>query len=156
MPKQVITFHYQLKGSRGEIIETSKGESPVSFLEGSQQIIPGLEEAILPLKKGDAAEVTVPYQDAYGAYDQSLVAEVPLDQFPSKAINPGDVFEIQKEGMTRLVTVVSITDNIVTIDANHPLAGKNLSFWVEIVERRDATKGELDHGHSHGEGGHSH
>ena len=147
--KQVITFHYELKGSEGEILDSSKGETPLSFLEGSQQIIPGLEEVLLILKKGESKNVSIPYRDAYGAYDQTLVAKIPQDQCPSQPLNVGDVFEVEKKGMRRMVTVVEVADDTIIVDANHPLAGKDLNFWVEIINRRDATAEEIDHGHVH-------
>ncbi len=156
MSKQVITFHYELKGEKGEIVDSSKGAEPLSFLEGSHQIIPGLEDVLLLLKKDEAKNVKVPYQDAYGAYDQTLVAQVPRTQFPTEEIKAGDMFQIQKEGMMRTVTVVNVSESMVTIDANHPMAGKDLDFWVQIVERRDATEEELSHGHVHGPHGHAH
>ena len=156
MTKQVTTFHYELKDESGKIMDSSKGGTPLSFLEGSDQIILGLEEALVLLKKGDAKDVHVPYEDAYGPYDQKLVAQVSLNQFPSGTPKVGDVFQIEKDGMHRLITVIEVGGDTVTIDANHPMAGKNLNFWVQIVERRDATTEEIEHGHAHGEGGHHH
>ena len=156
MTKQVITFHYELKGDAGEIIDSSRGGEPISFLEGSSQIIAGLEEVLMGLKQGTSKEVHVPYQDAYGAYDQGLVAQVPRNQFPSEKIKAGDMFQIEKDGQLRVITVVEVTDDLVTVDANHPLAGKNLNFQVELVDRRDATAEEVAHGHVHGHGGHQH
>ncbi|HLF18867.1 MAG TPA: peptidylprolyl isomerase [Candidatus Omnitrophota bacterium] len=156
MSKQVITFHYELKDESGKIMDSSKGGTPLSFLEGSDQIIPGLEEALILLKKGEAKDVRVPYEDAYGPYDQKLVAQVALNQFPAGAPKVGDVFQIEKDGMHRLITVIEINGDNVTIDGNHPMAGKNLNFWVQIVERRDATSDEIDHGHAHVAGGHHH
>lgn len=156
MTKQVITFHYELKGDAGEIIDSSREGEPISFLEGSNQIITGLEEALRSLKQGTSQEVHVPYQDAYGSYDQGLVAQVPRHQFPSEKIKPGDMFQIEKNGQLRVITVVDVTDELVAVDANHPLAGKNLNFWVELVNRRGATAEEVAHGHVHGHGGQQH
>ena len=149
MPKQVITFHYELKGDQGEIIDTSKGGQPLSFLEGSNQIIQGLANFLLTVKVGESQEVTVPYQEAYGAYDQKLVAQVPRSQFPPSEVKAGDMFQVEKEGVNRNITIIDIAGDMVTVDANHPLAGKDLAFWVQVTERRDATPEEIAHGHVH-------
>ena len=156
MSKQVITFHYELKEPSGEIIDSSKGAQPLSFLEGSQQIIPGLEEALLLLKNGESKEVKVPYQDAYGSYDQTLIAKIPRSQFPPQALNIGDIFQIEKDNRHQMVTIIDVGEDMITIDGNHPLAGKDLNFWVEIVRRREATAEEIAHGHAHAPGGHHH
>lgn len=156
MQKQVIIFHYELKGGRGEIIDSSFEGEPLAFLEGSGQIIAGLEDAILKMNPGDKDNIVVEYQDAYGPYDQTLVFQIPKDQFPQEGVKPGDVFQIEKGGTVRMITVVEVSDDNVTVDANHPMAGKNLSFVIEIVERRDATPEEIAHGHAHGKGGGHH
>jgi FKBP-type peptidyl-prolyl cis-trans isomerase SlyD len=156
MIKQVITFHYELKDDAGKALDSSQGREPITFLEGSDAIIPGLEEALLLLKKSDSKEIHVPYQDAYGPYDQSLVAKVARNQFPADDLKIGDVFQVEKDGMHRLITVIEIAGADVTIDANHPMAGKNLHFSVQVVDRRDATTDEILHGHVHGAGGHHH
>src|SRR5262245_24177398 len=156
MTKQVITFHYELKDDAGKPLDSSKGGQPIAFLEGSDSIIPGLEEALLQLQKDDTKEINVPYQDACGPYDQSLVARVARKQFPTENLKVGDVFQVEKDGMHRLITVIEIAGEEVTIDANHPMAGKNLHFKVQIVEKRDATTEEILHGHAHGPGGHHH
>ena len=156
MSQHIITFHYELKDDAGKALDSSKGKEPISFLEGSDTIIPGLEDALLLLKKSETKNISVPYADAYGPYDQSLVTKVARNQFPAEKLNVGDVFQIEKDGMHRLISVIEITDDVVAIDANHPMAGKNLHFRVQIVERREATAEEIDHGHVHGEGGHHH
>jgi FKBP-type peptidyl-prolyl cis-trans isomerase SlyD len=156
MSKQVITFHYELKGEAGEIIDSSKGGEPMSFLEGVGQIIDGLETVLLKMEPGVSKEIKINYQDAYGAYDQALVARVPRSQFPSDQLKKRDVFQIEKEGQVRLISVVEFDNDIVTIDANHPMAGKNLNFWIQLVEKRGASAEEIAHGHVHGAGGHHH
>jgi len=155
MPRQVVTFHYELKDSAGSLIDSSREGDPLSFLEGAGQIIPGLEPSLLSLEKGKVETVSVPSEEAYGPYDQTLVTQLPRDQFPKPDIKSGDIFEIQKGGSIHLITVVEVTDDMATIDANHPLAGKDLAFLIEVTGRRDATPEEIAHGHVHGEG-HSH
>ncbi len=149
MNRQVITFHYELKDNSGGVLESSRQGDPLAFLEGAGQIIPGLETALLELEKGKTKEVFVPYQDAYGSYDQTLVAQVPRNQFSEQSIKAGDLFQIPKGKAVRIVMVLEVTEETVTIDANHPLAGKDLTFVVEITDRREATPEEIAHGHVH-------
>ena len=156
MAKQVIGFHYTLKDNQGKLIETSKDREPMSFLEGSGHIIPDLEVIILTLKVGDQKEVSVPHTRAYGVYNQNLIYKMPKTKFPSKDVKVGDVFQMGAKESVQLVTVVEATEDEVVLDANHPLAGVDLNFLVEITSRREATSEELAHGHVHGEGGHHH
>ncbi len=156
MVKQVISFHYRLTDKKGQEIDSSVGADPLMFLEGGGQIIPGLEKFLITLQAGDKKEITVPYQEAYGAYDQILISQVPRDRFPAQEIKIGDMFQVGKESHQQIVMVIDISDSLVTIDANHPLAGQDLTFAVEIVSRRDAMTEEILHGHAHGPHGHGH
>ena len=156
MTKQVVTFHYELKDDGGVTIDSSREAEPMTFLEGANQIIPGLEPALMTLDHGKVEKVMVPYAEAYGPYDQSLVAQVPRTQFPTQEIKAGDIFQVEKEGSLRLITVVDVSADVVTVDANHPLAGKNLTFFIEVMGRRDATPEEIAHGHVHSPGEHHH
>ena len=149
MTQQVITFHYELRDTAGIIIDTSQKGEPLIFLEGAGQIIPGLEPALLILEEGKLERVEVPSDEAYGPYDQTLVMQLPRAQFPKPDINPGNIFQVQKGENIQLMTVVEATDSVVTVDANHPLAGKDLVFLVEVTARRDATPEEIAHGHVH-------
>ena len=156
MARQVIAFHYDLKGDKGELLDSSEGGEPLMFLEGAEQIIPGLEKVLVTLQKGAKSQISVPYQDAYGAYDPKLVGTISISQFPSQQVKVGDVFQSEKNGVAQMITVIEVSGDNVTIDANHPMAGKNLHFSVQIVDRRDATPDEIAHGHAHHPGGHSH
>ena len=149
MPQQVIAFHYDLKNENKETIESSNPGEPLSFLEGSGQIIPGLEKGLLKLAAGDRQDVFVPFADGYGPHDASLVVKVPRKNFSAPQINKGDIFQVNDHGHTRLITVVAIEGDEVMVDANHPMAGKNLIFSVEMMSRRDATPEEISHGHVH-------
>ena len=149
MPRQVIGFHYELKDDAGNIIDSSCGGEPLTFLEGSGQIISGLEPSLLNLEKGKVEKISVPAKDAYGVYDQNLVGQVQRNQFPNQELKSGDVFEVQKENAIRLITVLEVAEDLVTVDANHPLAGKDLNFVVEVTSCRDATEEEITHGHAH-------
>ncbi|HVM59601.1 MAG TPA: peptidylprolyl isomerase [Verrucomicrobiae bacterium] len=156
MNKNVISFHYTLTDPTGTTLDSSAGSEPLTFLEGSGQIISGLEAEIRGMKVGDKKHVTVKAQDAYGAHDASNVMEVPLDKMPSKSIKVGDRFRAGKDSHAPVVTATKVTDTHVTLDGNHPLAGMDLTFDVEITQVRAATADELAHGHVHGPGGHHH
>lgn len=154
---KVVSFHYTLKDSTGNVLESSIGDDPLSYLEGVGQIIPGLEKEINGLKKGDKKLVHVKAAEAYGVHEKDLIVEVPRQQIPKKDVEVGDQFHADSgHGHTQVVTVTAISDSHVTVDGNHPLAGQDLQFDVEITEVRDATKDELEHGHAHGAGGHHH
>lgn len=153
----VVSIDYTLTDSEGEILDQSEAGSPLVYLHGAENIIPGLEAALTGKSKGDSLKVTIEPEDGYGEYDESLVAEVERDRFPgADTVQVGDEFQAQTPDGPRLVTVIEVEDDMITIDANHPLAGETLNFDVKIVDIRAATKEELEHGHVHGPGGHHH
>lgn len=154
----VVGIHYTLKGEDGEIIESSTGETPLTYLHGHGQIIAGLETALGGKKIGDTFTVTVPAKDAYGELDDRLVVELNRSQFPKNAkLEIGDVFEAAlPESGPVVIRVVEIKDDAVRVDGNHPLAGRALTFEVEVISIRAATKSELEHGHAHHGDGHHH
>jgi FKBP-type peptidyl-prolyl cis-trans isomerase SlyD len=154
--QKVISFHYTLTDSSGKTLDSSTGSEPLTFLEGVGQIIPGLESELLGMKVGDKKRVGVKAKDAYGEKDAGNIIEVPLEKMPTSKIKVGDQFRAGKDDHSPVVTVAKVTETHVTLDGNHPLAGMDLSFDVEITEVRDATKDELTHGHAHGPGGHHH
>lgn len=158
MKGRVVTFHYVLKNKGGETLDSSREGEPLSFLEGSGEIITGLEAQLRKLKSGDKSQITVPAVDAYGNYDKALVLEVPRIQIPNHSnVQVGDQFRAGENAQdSRLLRVTKVTDSHVTMDANHPLAGEDLFFDVEVTAIRDATLDELKHGHVHGAGGHPH
>lgn len=157
MKTRVVTFHYTLTDAKGNEIDSSRtaGE-PMMFLENSGMIIPGLDTEIQKLKTGDKKVVKVGAAEAYGERDDQLIMKVARDRFPPKAqITVGDRFRAgtpEEPGPVFTVTHVSLEE--ITVDGNHPLAGMDLTFDVEIVETREATDEELQHGHAHGPGGH--
>ena len=154
--KNVISFHYTLTDQTGKTLDSSAGGEPLTFLEEAGQIIPGLEAQIRGLKVGDKKHVTIKAKDAYGEHDAGNVMEVPLDKMPAKGIKAGDRFRAGKDSHAAVVTATKVTETHVTLDGNHPLAGMDLTFDVEITEVRGATEDELAHGHVHGSGGHHH
>ena len=154
---KVVTLHYTLKDSSGKTLESSFGDEPMSYLEGVGQIIPGLENALRGVKKGDKKNVTVTARDAYGEHEKELIVQVPRAHMPKKEIEIGEQFHAQgPDGAPAMVTVTAVDADHVTVDGNHPLAGQALTFDVEVIDVRDATKEEITHGHSHGPGGHHH
>jgi FKBP-type peptidyl-prolyl cis-trans isomerase SlyD len=154
---KVVSFHYTLKDSTGKVLESSIGDEPLSYLEGVGQIIPGLESAIKGLGKGDKKSVAVKAAEAYGEFDKELIVEVPREQIPKKDVVVGDQFHADSgHGQTQVVLVTAVTPTHITVDGNHPLAGQDLQFEVEITEVREASKDEMSHGHAHGPGGHHH
>lgn len=156
MNTKVISFHYTLKDSTGMLLESSQGSEPLLFLEGAQNIIPGLESELLKMKVGEKQVIHVAAENAYGIHDKGLVMDVPIGQIPEEARVVGSQLQAQMEGHIQMLTVTAVGDLHVTVDGNHPLAGQDLSFDVEILEVRPATKEETLHGHVHGPGGHHH
>lgn len=153
--QKVVTIDYTLRDDSGNVIDSSEGGS-FAYLHGADNIIPGLENALTGRSAGDELAVSVPPQDGYGLRDDDRSQVVPRDMFPSDTnIEPGMQFHAQgPDGQSLLVTVTEVGDDSVTVDGNHPLAGIGLNFQVKVVEVRDATAEELDHGHVHGPGGH--
>ena len=143
MPKEVVSFHFTLRSVRGDLIDTSRGGEPVSFLEGSGEIIEGLEEVLRAAAVGDRRTVTVPAAKAYGVRDESLVQKVSRSTIPADDLKPGDTFQTGPDRHDPMVMIVTIAGDEVTLDANHPLAGEDLVFDVEITARRAATAAEL-------------
>ena len=156
MTQKVISFHYLLTNADGEKIDTSQGGAPFSFISGTGQIIPGLEKELIHLKIGDKKKISVAAHEAYGKIDESLKIEVPPDKLPVPDVKVGDRFRAGDGPHTLIYTVIGVDGEKITLDGNHPLAGQNLIFDVELIATRDATAQELEHGHSHGEHGHDH
>ena len=151
-----VRFNYILKDESGNVIDQSQGE-PLAYLHGHNNIIPGLEKELEGKSAGDSLTAVIEPADAYGEYQEQAVQQVPRANFQGvDNIQPGMQFQSEAEGQVMLVTVTDVNEDTVTVDANHPLAGKKLSFDVEIVEVRAATEDELNHGHVHGVGGVQH
>ncbi len=142
-PKRVVTFHYTLFDQNGNTIESSSGSRPVSCLEGSDQVVPGLARNLFTLKKDDQKRIIVRAYEAYGYRDEELVNRIPLTMIPIK-VSIGDILEVQgDDGIPQKVTATAKTLHDVTLDGNHPLAGQDLVFEVQVLDVRSATSGEL-------------
>ena len=155
---KVVRFDYTLTDDSAQILDSSEGGEPLTYLHGSGNIIPGLESALEGKRAGESLSVHVAAAEAYGERDDALVQSVPREMFEdSDSIQVGMQFQSgDPDGNTRVVTVVSTDAASITVDGNHPLAGVPLNFAVTIVEVRDASSEELMHGHVHGPGGHEH
>ena len=154
---KVVSIDYTLTGEDGKVIDTSQGREPLAYLHGSGNIIPGLENALEGKAEGEQVKVTIPPEQAYGAKDPRLVQQVPRTAFQGvQDIQAGMQFQANTQQGPRVITVVGIEGDQVTIDANHPLAGATLNFDVTVRGIRDASAEEKTHGHAHGAGGHQH
>lgn len=154
---RVVTLHYTLRDEQGRVLESSQGRTPLSYLHGKGNVIPGLEHALAGRSAGEKLDVTVPPERGYGRRDDRLVQTIPRNLFTEgAALTPGMQVRARGPRGPRLVTVVGVERDFVTVDGNHPLAGRTLHFSVEIAEVRRATREEVSHGHVHGPGGHRH
>jgi FKBP-type peptidyl-prolyl cis-trans isomerase SlyD len=154
---QVVSIHYTLRDDAGEVIDRSADGEPLSYLHGHGNLIPGLERELTGRKSGDRLQVKVAPAEAYGEYDRELVQRVPRRTLKGIAdLRVGMRLQTQTPEGPRAVTVTQLSGDMVTLDGNHPLAGKSLNFEVEVAGVRAATEEELAHGHVHGAGGHHH
>ncbi len=147
---RVVTIDYTLRDDSGKLLDTSAGSEPLSYLHGNENIIPGLERELEGKNPGDAVACSIKPEEAYGERDESLVFKVHKKDFGDNVeVAPGMQFEAHGEGGVQIVTVVNVDGEEVTLDANHPLAGETLHFDVKVVDVREATPEELEHGHVH-------
>jgi len=154
---KVVSIDYTLTDGEGALIDSSGEGQAFAYIQGTSSIIAGLEAALEGKSAGDSLSVAISPAEGYGERDDSLMVVVPRDKFENTdELEVGMRFQTPTEGGMRVVTIVQLDDDGVTVDANHPLAGENLNFDVTIVEVRDATAEELEHGHVHGPGGHDH
>ncbi|EIL92784.1 FKBP-type peptidyl-prolyl cis-trans isomerase [Rhodanobacter fulvus Jip2] len=153
----VAAFHYTLTDDEGQVIDSSKGREPLTYLHGGGQIVPGLEKQMAGRGVGDKFTADVAPEEGYGVHHAELLQEVPREAFQGvDDIQPGMQFQGRGPQGEINVTVTKVEDGKVFIDGNHPLAGKTLHFDIEVTNVREATGEELEHGHVHGEGGHHH
>lgn len=146
----VVSIEYTLTVDN-EIVDSTEGDEPLHFLQGHQNIIPGLEHELSGMKIGDNKKVLVPPAEAYGDIDPENVVDVPRAEFPQEIpLETGTELEVKNaDGEVLSATIAEVNSDTVKLDFNHPLAGKELSFDVTIVDLRQATEEELAHGHVH-------
>ena len=151
----VVSIHYTLT-LEGQVVDSSDGREPLQYLHGHGNIVPGLESQIAGRRLGDRFNAEVAPEDGYGIHDPDRVVQAPRGAFPDDVeLAPGMQFQTEDEdGDPMTVVVTAVGDEEVTIDTNHPLAGKTLSFDIQVAAIRAATSEELEHGHVHGPGGH--
>jgi FKBP-type peptidyl-prolyl cis-trans isomerase SlyD len=154
---RVVLIHYTLKNDAGEILDSSAGGEPLAYLHGQGNLISGLESELAGRVAGDALNVRIAPEDAYGEFDPDKVQDIPRSAFQGiDQIEVGMRFQTQTANGPQVSVVTGVSEHSISMDANHPLAGQHLNFAVEITEVRAATPEELAHGHVHGAGGHHH
>ncbi len=153
---KVVLLDYTLKNVAGEVLDSSDGSEPLSYIHGTGSIVEGLENALTGKQTGDKLDVHVEAAEAYGEYDESLVQPVERSEFGDHPVDVGSQFHADTAIGPRIVTVTAIDGDQIIIDANHSLAGEDLVFHVEVMGVRDATKEELDHEQLDASNGHEH
>lgn len=148
-----VTFHYTLTDTDGAELDSSAGQEPLAYLHGHGNIIPGLEKALEGKVAGDSLEVAIEAAEAYGEVQQEMIQEVPRSSFEGiEDLQPGMNFQAETNQGPVPVVVTAVSEETVTVDGNHPLAGKALNFAVTVESVREASADELEHGHIHDEG----
>jgi FKBP-type peptidyl-prolyl cis-trans isomerase SlyD len=150
----VVSIHYTLKDTGGEVLDSSEGRAPLEYLHGAGQIIPGLESELEGKSEGDEFSVVIEPEKAYGTRDESLVHDVPKTEFDDpEEIQVGMQFRVGAPGGDLIMVVAGVGEGTVTLDGNHPLAGETLAFDVSVAGVREATDEEVKAAHSvHGSG----
>jgi FKBP-type peptidyl-prolyl cis-trans isomerase SlyD len=154
--EKVVSIHYTLRDNSGTILDSSEGQSPLLYIQGIGNLIPGMEEGLEGKVKGDKIEIKVSPEKGYGERDEKMIQKVPRSAFGGQEVKKGMQFQAGTQNGQQVVTVTEISLDSVTVDGNHPLAGVELNFSVEVLDVRIATSEELAHGHVHGPGGHHH
>ncbi len=154
---KVVQFYYTLKDEAGQTLESNVGADPVAYLHGHKNMMPGVEKALEGRDAGEEFSVTLPPEETYGLRRDDSEQRVPTKHLMgAKKWKPGMMAVVQTEQGQRQVTVVKVGKFMVTVDTNHPMAGKTLTFDLIVADVRDATSEEIAHGHAHGIGGHHH
>lgn len=150
---KVASIHYTLRDNQGTVIDSSEGREPLNYLHGAGNLILGMEEGLEGKAKGDKLKLKIEPSKGYGEKDDTLVQQVPRSAFGGQEVKTGMRFSTNQGGV---VTVTKVGLDSITVDGNHPLAGVELNFDVEVMDVRNATQDEISHGHVHGPGGHHH
>ncbi len=153
----VVQFNYRLNDEAGAPVEASDPGEPVAYLHGHGNLISGLEKALEGRESGAQFSVTLPPEEAYGARQADAVQRIAVKHLRgARRWQPGMVAEVETDHGPRQVQIIKVGKFMADVDTNHPLAGKTLTFEIEVVAVREATEEELAHGHAHGAGGHHH
>jgi FKBP-type peptidyl-prolyl cis-trans isomerase SlyD len=158
---KVVQFHYTLTDADGQQVETSLDSDPLAYLHGHDNMITAIEEALEGKQPGDKINLTLTPDQAYGEREEGLERRIPIKHLQglpkgTKSWKPGMIAAVKTDQGMRQVTVIKPGLKMVLVDANHPLAGKTLTYDIEVVAVRDASDDEIAHGHAHGAGGHHH
>jgi len=154
---RVVTFHYTIRDSDNDILESTRDGSAVAALHGRGNVLPGIEAALEGLRAGDTITVTLLPENAYGERREDWTQRVSKKYLPKQPkLQPGMAVRLNTEQGQRSVTVSKVGNKVVDVDLNHPFAGKTLTFELELQDVREAAAEELAHGHVHGPGGHHH
>jgi len=149
---KVASLSYTLKNAQGELLDKADAQQPFVYLHGANNIVVGLENRLAGKTTGDSVLAVVPPEEAYGVRDASLTQEIPRNMFENMdetMLVAGAQFEAQTNAGREIITIVSVSDDVISIDANHPLAGETLHFDIEVLSIRDASAEEMSHGHVH-------
>lgn len=153
----VVQFNYTLRDEQGEVLESNEGLDPIAYLHGHNNMMPGVENALLGKEVGAKFSVTLPASETYGERNEDAEQRVSVKHLQgAKVWKAGMRALINTDQGQRQVTIIKMGKFMATVDVNHPLAGRELTFDLEVADVRDATSEEIAHGHAHGKGGHQH
>ncbi|GIU19913.1 MULTISPECIES: peptidylprolyl isomerase [unclassified Shewanella] len=153
----VVQFNYTLRDEQGEVLETNEGLDPIAYLHGHDNMMPGVEDALTGKEVGAKFSVTLPASETYGERNEDCEQRVSVKHLQGASVwKPGMRALINTDQGQRQVTILKVGKFMATVDINHPLAGRELTFDLEVMDVRDATSEEIAHGHAHGKGGHQH
>lgn len=150
---KVAAIHYTLRDNEGTVLDSSDGRDPLLYIQGIGNLILGMEEGLEGKAKGEKVQLKIAPEKGYGVLNPELVQQVPMKAFEGQEVKEGMRFNTNQG---EVVTITEVSTDSVTVDGNHPLAGVELNFDVEVMDVREATADEISHGHVHGEGGHHH
>lgn len=153
----VVQFNYTLRDEQGEVLESNEGLDPIAYLHGHDNMMPGVENALVGKEVGTKFSVTLPASETYGERNEEAEQRVSVKHLQgAKVWKAGMRALINTDQGQRQVTIIKMGKFMATVDVNHPLAGRELTFDLEVADVRDATSEEIAHGHAHGKGGHQH
>ena len=153
---RAVAIHYTLRNTDGIVLDSSEGKEPLHYLHGHGNLIPGMENGLTGKSAGDQLKIVVTPENGYGIRDEGLITVVPESAFGGHSPSIGDRFQAGHGDERYVIEVTAIGPEGITVDGNHPLAGVELHFDVEVITVREASEDEIAHGHVHGPGGHHH